>query len=67
MTMTYQIKLVEQRLSDGSCVTNVEIGNVVLHAMSDSDAEELVLALMALIERHTTDDACPAWFGAGPV
>lgn len=50
------LTLVEEKLTDGSRVYNVHLGpHVVFHAVSETDAADLLNGMVALLDKHTVD------------
>jgi hypothetical protein len=46
-----------QRLSDNSDAYNVELGDVLMHAVTERDAVDLAEGIAVLIQRHANDCA----------
>jgi hypothetical protein len=49
------IRIVTERLSDGSEAYNVQFGDMLLHAITESDACELADKLARALYKHTVD------------
>ncbi len=43
-------------LTDGSKVCNLELGNVTLHAITETDAAELARKILEAVSLHTVDE-----------
>lgn len=49
------IRIVTERLSDGSECYNVQFGDMLLHAISEPDANKLADVLWRVIYKHTIE------------
>jgi len=54
--MTNRITITYDRLTDGSKVFNVTLGDTVFHAVTYADARAFADKLVALIGDHTVDE-----------
>lgn len=54
--MTHRITITYDRLSDGSKVFNVTLGDTVFHVVTYADARAFATKLIVLIGDHTVDE-----------
>ena len=54
---TIRIRVAKVRLSDGSHVYDVLLGNITLHAISEDDANQLATTIAGVIDALTVDVA----------
>lgn len=59
------IRIIRERLSDGSCVHNIELCRdndvVTLHAVTLHDAQTFAEQLAALVKQHTVEQPRIGW------
>jgi len=55
------IHIIPRHLGDGSKVCDVKIGDTILPAVTEHDAEAMADAMKDLIESHTTSTCSITW------